>query len=111
MHGGERSRQDAAEKLVPWLTKRTRQMSAADAEALMTMGTNAMVLARAELVERLIQPGLSTKEISDLTTSLGRLDKLIAQHPELENPDAAPNSATDPVDTEYARLVALEGGA
>lgn len=109
MHGG---RGDAVPKgaleAAPALAARTRKLSLEDAEALMAMGTMAMVLARAELMQRLLQPGITTKEANDITLSVGRLDKLLADHPELENPDEAPNVPGGAVDEELKRLLELE---
>jgi hypothetical protein len=84
-----------------------RKLTLEDAEALMSMGTMAMVVARADLMQRLITPGCTPREANDITMSVSRLDKLLADHPELENPDAAPNQA-DALDEEVKRLLQLE---
>jgi len=106
MHGGK---PDKANEAVPFLAERVRKLSAPDTEALMTMGTNAMVLARARLMERMLQDGLSTKEISDLTMSIQRLDKVLGDHLDNEDPDAAPNANNgDHLNDELKRLIALE---
>jgi len=110
MHGG---RGDEVPKgalaAAPWLAERTRQLSLEDAESLMTMGTMAMVIARARLMERLLTPNITTKEANEITLSVKRLDELLAKHPEIEDPDAAGNTAA-PLDDELKRLLALEAG-
>lgn len=112
MHGGRGDDvPQGAFEAVPGLADRTRKLSLEDAEALMSMGTMAMVLARAELMQRLLQPGITTKEANDITLSVGRLDALLAKHPELENPDAAPNVPGGAMDEELKRLLALEAQA
>ena len=105
MHGGRPERVNDA---VPHLADTVKELSPADCEALMSMGTNAMVLARARLMEKLLLDGLSTKEISDLTMSIQRLDKVLGTHLDNEDPDAVPNHKDVQLDDELARLIALE---
>ncbi len=109
-HGGRgdsvpKGAQDAA----PGLAERTRKLSLEDAEALMTMGTMAMVLSRAQLMQRLLTPGITTKEASEITLSVSRLDNLLAKHPELQDPDQPNNLGTiSEVDEELRRLLKIE---
>jgi len=106
MHGGKPER---AHDAVPYLSESVNKLSVEDAEALMSMGTMAMVLARARLMERLMQvESLTTKEISDLTMSIQRLDNVLSKHPELDDPDAAPNISGGNLDEELQRLIALD---
>jgi len=115
LHGG---RGDAvptgALEATPFLAQRTRRLSLEDAEALMTMGTVAMVLARAELMGRLISGGITTKEANDITLSVTRLDALLGKHPELTDPEQAKvdGQAIGGVnlDDELKRLLELEQG-
>lgn len=104
MHGG---RPERAHEAAPYLSDAVKELSVADTEALMSLGTQAMVLARARLVEKLLQTGLTTKEMSDLTISIQRLDNVLAKHPDVDDPDAAPNK-TQPLDEELQRLIALD---
>lgn len=109
LHGG-RGDEVPKEALAaaPWLAERTRKLSVADAEALMVMGTMAMVLARATLMERLLSPGITAKESNEITMSVTRLDNLLSKHPELQDPDAPSNHGPAPVDEELKRLLQLE---
>lgn len=104
MHGG---RPERAHEAAPYLSDAVKELSVADTEALMSLGTQAMVLARARLVEKLLQTGLTTKEMSDLTISIQRLDNVLAKHPDVDDPDAAPNNM-QPLDEELQRLIALD---
>ena len=106
MHGG---RPERAHEAAPYLSDAIKELSVSDAEALMSMGTTAMILARARLMERLLLPGITTKEAADLTISLTRLEQMIAKHPDLDDPDAAPNTGKGQgLDEELQRLIALE---
>jgi hypothetical protein len=106
IHGG---RGEKGHEAVPELSGQVKHLSVADAEALFSMGTTAMVLARARLMQRLLHvDALTTKEISDLTMSVQRLDKVLGQHPDFDDPDAVPNTPATSLDDELARLVALE---
>lgn len=104
MHGG---RPERAHEAAPYLSDAIKELSVADAEALMSMGTTAMVLARARLMEKLLQDGITSKETADLTISLTRLESMLAKHPDVDDPDAAPNHG-DGLDDELKRLIALE---
>ncbi len=83
-------------------------MTKNDAEYLMEVGNNALVVTRAGIVARLQNPLVSSKEMNELTQALNRIDALIARYPEEENPDATPNTPDTALNDEMARLAALD---
>ncbi len=115
LHGGREGEVPVkAYQATPYLAERTRELSMGDAEALLEMGSQALYLSRAELIQRLLQPGLTTKEVSDLTISIARLDKLVKANPptaegEDAEKDAAEQDARQALDSELDRLKAVDG--
>lgn len=109
LHGGKAAAKagKAAIKALPQLAEFTRRLSLADAEAIMAMGTMAMVLARGQLMERLLAPGIGPQEANHITMAVTRLDNLLAKHPEIDDPDKA-QSITTEMDQELKRLLELE---
>lgn len=106
MHGG---RPERTHEAAPYLADAIKDLTVRDAEALMSMGTTAVVLARARLLEKLLViDGLTTKEISDLTMSIQRLDNVLSKHPDIDDPDAITSTKVDGLDDELKRLIALE---
>lgn len=82
-----------------------------DLEQLMQMSNKGLVLARAMAVQRLVTPGISSREANDLSMAISRLDKLIDNLPQGEDdPDSPANTGPDAVDAEAARLAQLLNG-
>jgi len=83
-------------------------MTQDDQEYLMTVGNNALVVARAKVLARLQDPDTSAKELADLTMALQRIDAILLRHPDEDDPDAAPNTPDWEERREMERLLALE---
>lgn len=110
-HHGGNDVPEGARKLVPLLAERTQLLTVEDLTHLVDAGTAALIVARASLVERLLMGAqLSTREVSDLTSSIQRLDKVLKEH-EMPEMAAPKDGGGDPLDDELKRLIALEGGA
>lgn len=97
---------------VPLLEQAARGLHVEDLEHLYDMSNKGLVLARATAVQRLLSGQITTKEASDLSITIQRIDKVLdAVGFETEdNPDMPSNTGElDELDKELARLEALEG--
>lgn len=117
LHGGVPKKEEEAEKVrrsrlhVPLLEQAARGLSNEDMEHLYDMSNKGLVLARASAVQRLLSGSITSKEASDLSMTIQRIDKVldnIGFVPE-DDPDAPSNTGElDELDLELARLDALE---
>ena len=110
MHGGEKA-VERKKSHAPFLEAAARGLSTDELENLYDMSNRGLILARAMAVQRLVNPNVSSKEASDLTMAIQRIDKVLESFPVGgdDDPDAAPNSGdVSPLDAEYQRLVELE---
>lgn len=86
-----------------------KKLHTEDLEAMMDMSSKGLILARAMAVQRLVTPGISAREVNDLSMAISRLDKLIKDLPKEDNPDLPSNEGPDALDEEAARLAELLG--
>lgn len=110
LHGGGKATENAR-KHAPFLEAQARGLSMADMESLYDMSNKGLVLARALAVQRLIHGQPSSREASDLTMAIQRIDKVLDSvgFDTEDNPDMPDNSGeTDPLTEELARLNALD---
>jgi len=92
----------------PDLVTRAAGLTDDDVEALYGLSVKAWIICMAQYTQSAMQPGRTTKEINELTLSISRLNGLLRDHPEFDNPDEASNAAEkDDVDLELERLLKI----
>ena len=85
-------------------------MTMDDAEYLMGVGNNALIVTRTKILAKLQHPDIGAKEMADLTIALQRVDAILAKYPDEENPDRASSSdGKSATDLELERILELEG--
>ena len=108
IHGGKPENvPEGAFETAPDLVNRAASLTDDDVEALYSLSVRAWVICLAQYSQSAMQVGRTTKEINELTLSIGRLNALLRDHPEFDNPDA-PAHETDPLDEELKRLLEIE---
>jgi hypothetical protein len=91
-------------KHAPTLEAAARELGTGDLMQLFDMSNQGLVLARALAVQRLLNPGITSKEASDLTMAVTRIDKVLEKFDleQLDDPEEVSK-----VDEEYNRLDAI----
>lgn len=85
----------------PVLEAAARGLAKDDLSSLFDMSNKGLVLARALAVQRMITPGISTKELADCSMAIQRIDKVLAEYPAAEEHGI---KGDDPLDAEAERL-------
>ena len=106
LHGGGKATENVR-KHAPVLEAAARQLANDDLESLFDMSNRGLVLARALAVQRLVTPGISSKESSDLTIAIQRIDKVLKEYEVEDDPDQ-PAHVPDALDEEAKRLLELK---
>ena len=84
-------------------------MTADDAEYLMGVGNNALIVTRTKILAKMQDINISPKELADLTIALTRVDTILAKYPDELNPDAGTGTGEkSAVDAELERIIELE---
>ena len=109
LHGGEKA-VERKQSHAPVLEAAARGLSTDDLEDLYAMSNRGLVKARALAVQRMLSPTVSSKEVSDLSISIQRIDKVLdsSSFGGEDDPDAAPNTGLSELDVEAARLKELQ---
>ncbi len=110
MHGGKPENvPQGAFETAPDLVNRAALLTDDAAETLYSLTTKAWIICIAQYTQSAMQVGRTTKEINELTLSIGRLNALLRDHPEIDNPDEAANTP-DETDAELQRLLKIGNG-
>lgn len=102
-HGGSTG-SDVGKKHAPALERAARKIGTSDLTSLLEMSNKGLVLARALAVQRMLSPEATSKEISDCSMAVQRIDKVLADYDIEDLMGDTSTDEDDPLDEEAKRL-------